>query len=408
MAAFTELTRSFEKIRDYMRDFYIYGFKSRGDYLQKSARTYDNERRRIESYLGDAMGWRYGAGGKRVFISLDASRLPENPLYGAWKSKSFTDNDVLLHFLLLDCLRQGASTLEPLCDAVCARSNRVFDIQTVRNKCKEYVTAGLLRAEKQGRSLSYSLSPLTTEALPVGEPLWEAIAFFQGAAPFGEIGSFLLDNAERRNQLFCYKHHYIVHTLESGALLSVLTAIRQRRVVTFENHSARSGGISTVRALPLRIFVSAATGRRYACTRLLSNGRFQCFRLDMMRSVRLLEAHPDAAALRQRLDAGIGALWGVSFAGDDAGDTLTITLRIDERTERYVQERLVREGRGGSVERLDAHTVRYTKALRDACEASPWIKTFCGRILSLESSNGEVIRRFRQDMQRMAALYAEE
>ena len=30
--AYSELIKSFEKIRDYMREFYIYGFKSREEY----------------------------------------------------------------------------------------------------------------------------------------------------------------------------------------------------------------------------------------------------------------------------------------------------------------------------------------------------------------------------------------
>ena len=51
MAEFQELVKNFQRIRDYMRQFYVYGFKVRGDYTEKSARTYDNERRRIESWL---------------------------------------------------------------------------------------------------------------------------------------------------------------------------------------------------------------------------------------------------------------------------------------------------------------------------------------------------------------------
>ena len=47
MAEFQELIKNFDRIRDYMRQFYVYGFKVRGDYDVKSARTYDNEKRRI-------------------------------------------------------------------------------------------------------------------------------------------------------------------------------------------------------------------------------------------------------------------------------------------------------------------------------------------------------------------------
>ena len=56
--AYNELIKNFDRIRDYMREFYVYGFKSRDEYNKKSARSYDDERRRIESWLGDYMGFR--------------------------------------------------------------------------------------------------------------------------------------------------------------------------------------------------------------------------------------------------------------------------------------------------------------------------------------------------------------
>ena len=45
MAEFQELIKNFDRIRDYMRQFYVYGFKVRNDFDARSARTYDNERR---------------------------------------------------------------------------------------------------------------------------------------------------------------------------------------------------------------------------------------------------------------------------------------------------------------------------------------------------------------------------
>ena len=56
--AYNELIKNFNRIRDYMREFYVYGFKSREEYKRKSARSYDDERRRVESWLGDYMGFR--------------------------------------------------------------------------------------------------------------------------------------------------------------------------------------------------------------------------------------------------------------------------------------------------------------------------------------------------------------
>ena len=69
--AYKELIKKFNCIRDYMREFYVYGFKSRGEYTEKSARSYDNEKRRIESWLGDYMQFRQTSEGKNVFISIE-------------------------------------------------------------------------------------------------------------------------------------------------------------------------------------------------------------------------------------------------------------------------------------------------------------------------------------------------
>ena len=50
--AYQELIKNFERIRDYMRQFYVFGFKSREEYDAKSARSYDDERRRSQGRPG--------------------------------------------------------------------------------------------------------------------------------------------------------------------------------------------------------------------------------------------------------------------------------------------------------------------------------------------------------------------
>ena len=51
VSSYNELIKNFERIREIMREFYVYGFKSREEYDKKSARSYDDERRRLESCL---------------------------------------------------------------------------------------------------------------------------------------------------------------------------------------------------------------------------------------------------------------------------------------------------------------------------------------------------------------------
>ena len=109
--AYSELIKNFDRIRGYMREFYVYGFKSREEYDRKSARSYDDERRRIESWLGEFMGFRQTPEGKNVFITIDSRSLRHNPLYKAWKAKSFTDGDITIHFILFDILHDPSVRL---------------------------------------------------------------------------------------------------------------------------------------------------------------------------------------------------------------------------------------------------------------------------------------------------------
>ena len=109
--AYSELIKNFQRVRDYMRAFYVFGFKSRDEYSKKSGRSYDNERRRIESWLGDYMRFSKTEEGKSVFLSIDSRAMPENPLYKAFKTSSFTDRDITLHFILFDILRSPDTAL---------------------------------------------------------------------------------------------------------------------------------------------------------------------------------------------------------------------------------------------------------------------------------------------------------
>ena len=403
MAEFSELIKKFDKIRDYMRDFYVYGFKSRADFTRKSARTYDNEKRRCESYMGEYMKWDYSSGGsKSSFISVDCANIPANPLFAAWKSKSFTTNDIVLHFYMLDALQTIPMTVDELTNVVCEKSELTFDVQTVRNKCTEYVKLGMLTQEKHGKAFVYSIAPQNT---PMSPELIDAVKFFQGAAPFGEIGSYILDNENDGNSIFAFKHYYIAHTLENGILFDLLSAIRHGQSVIIENQSERTGSTTIVLALPLKIFISSGTGRRYVCMYLFRRQRFATFRLDYIKTVVLDKEVDYADELKEKLNNNLDKVWGVSFGGASRSEIICMKLHIDEQREQYIIDRVKREGQGGELLRLADNTFLYSKEVFDSTDMSPWIKTFIGRIIGLEGTNKQVINRFYEDMDRMADLY---
>ena len=216
--AYSELIKNFSRIRAYLRSFYVYGFRHRNEFTQKSARSYDNERRRVESWLGDYMSFGRDAEGRRVFLSVDSRAIKENPLYRAFRTKSFTDRDITLHFHILDILKvMGGQSITEIMDELSDRmsefeNDELPDESTIRKKLREYISLGLIEMKKRGRETVYTLSE---DHIDLSS--WDAAAaFFSEASPLGVVGSFLQDRLPGKFDKFRFKHHYILNALDSG------------------------------------------------------------------------------------------------------------------------------------------------------------------------------------------------
>lgn len=407
--SYNELIKNFERIRDYMREFYVCGFKSREQYDKKSARSYDDERRRVESWLGDYMGFRQTKDGKNVFLSIDSRLSKHNPLYKAWKTKSFTDGDITLHFLLFDILdASGAafslSEIMERLDAYLAGfcEPKMFDVSTVRKKLKEYGAEGLICTQKQGKTMLYRRAEMPELNCA------DALDFFSETAPCGVIGSFLLDKADEHEEHFAFKHHYITQALDSDILCSVFEAMREKRRVTVETVSRRSKRAVEHALVPLRIYVSVQNGRQYLMAYYPEQGRasrVRSLRLDRIVRVKAGEVCAEFDRLRALLDRMQGYIWGVSTQGRSCRmERVEFTVRYADGEE-YIHRRLEREKRCGHVEKIDAHTSRFWAEIYDASELVPWIRSFICRIVSISFSDKVLEEQFKKDIGEMYRLY---
>ncbi len=401
--AYSELIKSFGRIRTYMRSFYVYGFKHRGEFDEKSARAYDNERRRIESWLGDYMSFGQDEDGRRVFLSVDSRAVSSNPLYRAFRTKSFTDRDIMLHFQLLDILpdTEGMAIFE-IMEELAERLNTFDegdapDESTVRKKLKEYQELGLITKSKRGRETVYSRSNC-----PLDLGSWrEAAAFFSEAAPLGVISSFVQELLPDKADCFRFKHHYILNTLDSEILCDLALAMSENRTVELLSASQRR------LVLPLRFYISTQTGRQYVLCWSPQTTRFSFWRLDLIDSVKAgerFEAPPELPAMLRDFQRHV---WGVASAGKDTLEHLEMTVYAAP-DESFIVQRLEREKRGGTVERLDETHWRFSIDAYDTLEMLPWLRTFIGRITDFKADNPVVRSRFVNDLEAMSTLYGGE
>ncbi|MDE6387555.1 MAG: WYL domain-containing protein [Lachnospiraceae bacterium] len=411
MSEFNELIKSFAKSREYVRDFFVYGFKTRDEFAGWSGRTYDNERRRLESWLSGYVRQEHTGKGKNIYLSIDSNLLDTNPLYRVWKTKSFTDNDIMLHFYILDfLLKSPGKTADEITDGILTKYGIVFDSQMVRRKCNQYASEGILCKAKSGREVLYRLSPPAKKLFSSHPNLKNAVKLYQLSSPLGFIGNTIMDTGSFQNDLFRIKHNFFVHTLEDEILLPLLQAMHKQRTVSLTIKSTKSSNLLTTNGVPLKIFISTRTGRRYLCLYLPKTKRFTNIRMDAVKEVEAKETFPEYESIHDKLEKNKDSAWGVSFQNNNRlhSEHVKLTLHINEMSEDHILNRLKREGKGGAIQCIAPNTFTYEIDVFDANEMLPWIRTFIGRIISIESDCPQLAARFERDFRTMYHMYFEE
>ena len=405
--AYSELIKNFDKIRSYVREFYIYGFKSRDGYDKKSGRSYDDERRRLESWFEDYIGFSKKEEKKNFYIAIDSRSSQHNPLYKAWKAKSFTDGDISLHFIIFDILHseKTALTLGEIADKIDNEylsefeNARFFDESTIRKKLKEYVSLGLIEMQKEGRNVYYRRSKKCSLN---GS---DALNFYSEIAPCGVVGSFLLDRENNPNSFFRFKHHYINSAVDSEILAKSFLAMKHKSTVNIVSVSKKGNRQVYSGLVPLKVFISVQSGRQYLMTYTEKQRRMRAFRLDYILDITEKERAYRFDELRTVLDKVREKIWGVSVDGKSGRtETVEFTLHIGSG-EQHILERLYREKRCGRIEIIDEHTARFFAEVFDSSELVPWIRTFICRIVDIRFSNKMLQRQFIQDMNEMYEMY---
>ncbi len=275
-----------------------------------------------------------------------------------------------------------------------------MDESTVRKKLREYEELGLLVSERRGRELAFHRADNNVDL----ESWKDAIAFFSEEDSLGVIGSFLLDKSEEQPDYFRFKHHYILHAMDSQVLCALLTAIQERRAVRLSVRNLRNGHISERTVCPLKLYVSAQNGRQYLLGYHYPGKKLVFTRVDAVESIETGNVETKFEDYLAQYERFRNHLWGVSTGPGHTLEHLEMTIRVEDG-EGYIPRRLEREKRHGSVEQVDAHTWRFAADVYDAGEMLPWVRTFIGRIVNLQCSNQSVADTFYADLGEMAGLY---
>ena len=101
----------------------------------------------------------------------------------------------------------------------------------------------------------------------------------------GVIGSTLLDKLKLPPDCFRFKHHYILHALDSDILCDILQAIDEQRAVELTVRSLRNSRDYQRTICPLKIYISTQSGRQYVLGYHYRGRHMMFYRIDAIKKV---------------------------------------------------------------------------------------------------------------------------
>jgi hypothetical protein len=199
-------------------------------------------------------------------------------------------------------------------------------------------------------------------------------------------------------------------TLDDEVLLDLFAAIGERRAATIYFNNDKDGALnSQLSAVPLRIMASVENGRR--CVAMMEGGILMFRELETIHRVERHGVSPEFFKYREKLDNYLRKCWSSDYERDiDTGklkkaERVQMRLAIDSGDDMRILRRLLSEGRNGTVSVEIPGVYVYRNELWDAREILAFVFSFIGHILSFKSDNEEAAQIFRENIEKMSAMY---
>ncbi len=394
---YSETTNNYNDIRTVLRDLYIDGYKTCRDFYNRynaeSSKATDNKKRRIFNIfnlLGEDIPHYSTENGKVHYLPID-SRTNTNPLYKTFETKKFNTQTLIFYFIIIQYFSDGKQhTLTEIANYYSenydsADPDDFIDPNTIRNRLNKLVKCGIMQKIQKKNKDIYYIPQYNTDWSKYGT----LISFFSETAELGILGYFIkkdLINSQKPDILL-FKHHFIVFAIDSEITYTLLQAINEKKQVIITHSEEPEPIICT----PLKIFTSTRLGRQYSLVFSEKENRFLFIRLDKIVQVKTGKTSENFNKRLKEFNKIRPFIWGTSlgYHGNFQNPktcTITMTIQIEE-TEPYVLDRLIREGRNGTIKKTGASKYTYQRTVFDPNEMIPWIRTFYGRILSFDSDD---------------------
>lgn len=405
------LVDRFEKIRDIIRRIYLYSSYDNEEDFNFSERKLREEKRRIREMFKENCKDNYEKNKKYVGLFYDAVIHSRNFLADVYFIKSFTDFDIILYFFILGCLNERDMSFDELLEEFEKTSYKDDDMKThnstLERHLKRLFKEGLIERVKDGKKFIYKIKEDFWKYFSKSEKemILDLTTFYSEISPYKVLGYYLQETIKSELINYEYEDTYKDRYYFSGNQIHnileeiVLYKIEKNRFVEIEKNGEK------IKTCFLYRVTDTLYGREYILTREIDEDNlitdnYVIFRVDKIKKFKALKKIPknvDEIDFGKRLK-----MWNCSIQMDN---TRTLRLQrveaifyIDEKNEKELYERLLREKKWATLEKQDRGKYLFSIDLLNKKELIPWFRTFEGHVIVLDEDINNQFQKERKEL----------
>ena len=440
----------FDTFRQALRGVFLYGFFSRYDKkIADSIKTYDDEKRRILTFIADDSYVQDSSesGSRRRILKMlyDMFLVTENYLSDAYAIKKMRYDNMILLYKILQIL---AATNKPIDiseiikllddkyafvdeQGECAEgkqrralgiSDKSIDIDEYIDKNSIKINDGASKKATQAK-IRHRLNSLielgwviktgpksNTKYCIVQDPLenltdkellelWHTVKYFMLVSPISVPGYTLANmlkvyaETERyitlpQDDNFMVKDQHLQKILDEEMIGKFVTAINKHYAVTCDYESPRQEKTRKIEFLPRRILLDELYGRWFVFGTLVGEKSLPILlRVDRINEILKIKKYDKSDVNADNIyKQYLEKSWCVSPRKIDK-DPVRVELRfhLNEFNKDTILRRLKNEGKSGEIKELSEFEYCYSIDVTDEMELKPWIRSFIGCVEVVKS-----------------------
>lgn len=436
-----------KKFKNPLRDYYNYGFLNFRDFREDSAgNTIRDTWERLNKILENDFSWSQNIN-EVMYLSTDSQSTPDNPFHKIYRYCLHKPDNMQYLFHIVFALSpkagltEGVESLE--IDKICPgqdeqeiedtiqalkshlakgaplKIREIFyfypdhtiqpkeDYKKLYNRLTQLKRTGIVQnTSKKGfwrlspRTLAALLTAGTGKDTSFREHFEAALLFYSNYFYLGEVGTYLLDRFESRQENhFRFKHAYYMQTLNDFNLIDLICAIEQHSWCEIVHSSGMKREKRTMLCFPLEIRISTSLGREYLAYYEPFHHSYSFIRLEFIEAI----VYHDKAFICKtfsldqeeitreisRARESLRFSWGPSTtpvrennaANDIQPEHVMFQITCDPKEEFYIKDRLYREKQFGTItEDAENHRLTFAADVADSYGLVHWIRSFYSRI----------------------------